>query len=125
MVPEHLLTYSRATKGEEAQAWKSAIDSELKSLAKNGSWELVPQQQMQNVPTPKWVFKRKDIIDADGSQSVKYKARLVCRGFQQVHGVDYHETYAPVVKFTTLRMLLALVAHFDLASIVWQKSSYR
>ena len=42
------------------------------------------------------MFKRKDIIDADGSQSVKYKARFVCRGFQKVHGVYNHETYAPV-----------------------------
>ena len=67
VVPEHLLNYSRATKGEEAQACKGAIDSELKSLAKNGTWELVPRQQTQNVMTPKWVFKRKDIIDADGS----------------------------------------------------------
>ena len=114
VVPEHLPTYSRATKGEEAQAWKGSIDSELKSLAKNGTWALGPRQQTQNVLTPKWVFKRKDIIDADGIQSVKYKARLVCRGCQQVHGVDYHETYAPVVKFATLQMLLALVAHFDL-----------
>ena len=114
VVHEHLLTYSRATKGGEAQAWKGAIDSELKLLAKNGTWELVPRQQTQNVLTPKWVFKRKDTIDADGSPSVKYKARLACRGFQQVHGIDYHATDAPVVKFTTLRMVPAIIAHLDL-----------
>ncbi len=64
--------------------------------------------------TSKWVFKCKEILKADGKISKKYRARLVTRGFQQKEGIDYHETYAPVVKFTTLRMFLSLVAHLDL-----------
>ncbi len=47
-------------------------------------------------------------------QGQKHRSRIVVRGFQQKEGIDYHETYAPVVKFTTLRMVFAIVAKFDL-----------
>ncbi len=50
----------------------------------------------------------------DGSPGTKHRARLVVRGFQQKEGLDYNETYAPAVKFITLRMFFALVAHLNL-----------
>ncbi len=59
-------------------------------------------------------IKRKEIMNPNGSLGRKYRARLVGRGFQQQEGIDYQETYAPVVKFTTLRMFFAIVACLDL-----------
>lgn len=106
---EHL-SYSQATKGEEADSWAKAIQSEMESLKKNGTWVLVPQEQAKNLLTCKWVFKRKDAIKENGTKFLKYKARLVTRGFQQLHGIDYDETFAPVVKHSTLRIFLAIVA---------------
>lgn len=110
ITPDHLLTYATATKGEESQSWKNAIKSEYDSLIENKTWTLVPRSQARNLLTSKWVFKRKDVSDANGGSLVKYKARLVCRGFQQKQGIDYEETYAPVIAFTTLRLFFAICA---------------
>eukprot|EP00873_Tetraselmis_striata_P003478 jgi/Tetstr1/423742/TSEL_014374.t1 len=59
----------------------------------------------------KWVFKTKR--NADGSLA-RYKARLVAKGFSQVHGIDYNDTFAPTVKFTTLRIIFSLAAHYGM-----------
>ncbi len=53
-------------------------------------------------------------MNSDGSRGRKYKARIVTRGFQQKEGIDYAETYAPVVKFNTLRIFFAIVAYLNL-----------
>jgi len=112
--PEHLLTFTEATKGEESHLWREAIASEMDSLRKNQTWVLVPRSEAHNLLSSKWVFKRKETITDSGAHSLKHKARLVTRGFQQKYGVDYEETYAPVVKFCTLRMLFAMVVHHQL-----------
>lgn len=114
IVPEQFLTFRQATKGDESASWVEAINAEMDSLRRNGTWTLVPRRQAKNVLTSWWVFKRKDAISESGEHHTKYKARLVGRGFQQVHGIDYEETFAPVVKFTTQRMFLAIVAMLDL-----------
>ncbi len=111
---EDPLSFSAATKGENAESWLAAIKTELDAIEDNKTWTLVPRTEADNILTSKWVFKCKEILKADGKISKKYRARLVSRGFQQKEGIDYHETYAPVVKFTTLRMFLSLVAHLDL-----------
>jgi Reverse transcriptase (RNA-dependent DNA polymerase) len=61
----------------------------------------------------KWVFKTKLLKNDAGLEVQKYKARPVSKGYSQIHGVDYEETFAPVVKFTSIRVLLAMVTHFD------------
>ena len=90
------------------------MKSEISSLHKNNTWTLVPRSEARNILTPKWVFRRKEIEPPKGASTVKYKARLCARGFQQIYGIDYTETFSPVVTFTSIRTLLALVAAMDL-----------
>ena len=68
-------------------------------LVHNGTWELVPANCKQNVVSHKWIFRTKFL--PDGSID-KYKARLVAKGFHQYPGVDYHNTFSPFVKPTTI-----------------------
>ena len=100
-------TYQEAFEGPEYRKWGEAIREEFGSHVDNGTWELAELPPGKNPITCKWVFRLK--TNADGS--TRYKARLVIRGFEQVHGIDFHETFAPVAKFVTVQVLLALAAH--------------
>jgi hypothetical protein len=93
------------------EIWKEAIQTELRALAANGTWEEVVPPKGANIVTSKWVFKPK--LNLDGSLE-RAKARLVARGFSQILGVDYYDTFAPTVRHDTLRTFLALVALEDL-----------
>ncbi|KAM0000492.1 putative RNA-directed DNA polymerase [Helianthus debilis subsp. tardiflorus] len=81
------------------------MSEEYKALMKNGTWTLVPQVSNVNVVDCKWVYKLKR--DQHGAIK-RYKARLVAKGFNQQPGIDYHETFSPVVKATTIRVVLSL-----------------
>lgn len=107
-------SFKEATTGPKAAFWQASIDKELASQAKNRTWKLVPRTEATNILTSRWVFNVKQLPIANGKSAEMAKGRLVARGFQQVEGLDYSETFAPVIKFTTIRVLLALVAHFDL-----------
>ena len=86
------------------------MKSEMDSLKKNQTWDLV-QLPKDKIALPcKWVYRRKVTPDAKS----RYKARLVAKGFKQEYGVDFDEIFSPVVKMTTLRTLLALVASQDM-----------
>jgi hypothetical protein len=104
-------TFSEAINSSDSGKWKAAIEEEYQSLIQNQTWELVPKPKDRNIVSCKWVFKTK--LGSDGHIE-RYKARLVARGFTQVEGVDYQETYSPVVKMTSIRILLSIVAIFDL-----------
>ena len=80
---------------------------ELAALERTGTWDLVPLPARAVPITCKWVYKIKTKFD--GSVA-RYKARLVARGFQQAHGRDYDETFAPVAHMTTVRTLLAVAS---------------
>jgi hypothetical protein len=104
------ITVDEAFSGPEADAWRQAVKEELGSLNENSTWEPATLPAGFKVVGCKWVFKRKR--DENGNV-VRYKARLVCKGYTQRQGWDYNETFAPVLHHKTLRILLALVAKED------------
>ncbi|CAI7894876.1 unnamed protein product [Closterium sp. NIES-54] len=103
-MPRELATLKEALDSSDAKEWKKAMESELKSIEENGTWELVELPEGCNAITTKWLFKLKS--DADGKIK-RYKSRLVAKGYQQKEKVDYKELLASVVKPTMLRTLLA------------------
>ena len=86
-------------------AWRLAMQAEFDALLSNDTWTLVPRPPGINLVTGKWVFRHK--FKSDGSLD-RYKARWVLRGFTQRPGIDYDETFSPVVKLATIRMVLTL-----------------
>ena len=90
----------------DSSKWICAMEEEMQSLMKNQTWELVQLPQGNHVIGIKWIYKVKD----DG----RYKARLVAMGFAQRKGKEYDEIFAPVVRHTSIRILLAIFAIHDL-----------
>lgn len=91
--------------------WQQAITEELDSLKMNHTWTLVPRPDDKNIVDCKWVFAIKN--DEFGNPA-KYKARLVARGFSQRFAEDYNETFAPVARIASFRILLAFANQFNL-----------
>jgi hypothetical protein len=86
------------------------MEEEYATLLANHTWDLVPCPPGTNVVTDKWLFRHK--LTSDGSLD-RYKARWVLRGFTQRPGVDYDETFRPIVKFATVRAVLSLALSRD------------
>ncbi|GKA07055.1 putative RNA-directed DNA polymerase [Tanacetum coccineum] len=90
--------------------WRQAIKEEYDALMKNGTWSLVPRASTTNVVDGKWVYRLKR--DKNGA-IIRYKARFVAKGCRQEPGIDFHETFSPVVKLTTIRAVLSLAVTND------------
>ncbi|KAI5339875.1 hypothetical protein L3X38_019148 [Prunus dulcis] len=104
-------TFKQAMTSEKRENWFAAMKSELNSMEKNGVWKLVTLPQGCKPIGCKWVYKTKFYSKG---QIDRYKARLVAKGFTQKEGIDFNETFSPVSTKDSLRVIMALVAHFDL-----------
>lgn len=105
---------AEAKRTKEWPYWKAAIEDELKSLDENETWELIPKSELpanKKCVNSRWVLKVK--YHANGNIE-RYKARLVAQGFTQISGIDYNETFAPVVKFSSVRIIIALAVKRNL-----------
>ena len=99
-----------AMSSPEWPKWEKAIQTELETLQCMGTWELMDAPEDQKPIMNKWVFVRK--YNKDGILQ-KYKAHLVARGFSQISGMDYNETFSPVVCLETICAILALAVVKD------------
>ena len=90
---------------EERKEWKDAMIEECQSIMKNDAWDVVPRPEGKSIVTTKWIYKIKHA--AYGSIE-KYKVIFVVRGFSQKEGIDYEETFAPVARYTSIRLVLDL-----------------
>lgn len=101
------VNYNDAVNCEQKEKWLSAMTDEFNSLIQNKTWTLVEKPINASVIDNKWVYKIKYKSNGDIE---RYKARLVVRGFTQEYGVNYYETFSPVVKFPSMRTILAIAA---------------
>jgi hypothetical protein len=81
------------------------MQEEYDSITWNDVWEVVPRLEGKLVVTSRWLYKIK--YAADGSIE-KHKARFVVRRFSQVEGIDYDETFTPIVRYTSIRIIMAI-----------------
>ena len=105
-------SYSEAVSSVDSSKWLISMQEEIESLYKNETWVLVKPPARQRIVGCKWIFNIKEGIP--GVEKARYKARLVAKGYSQVPGVDFNDIFSPVVKHSSIRVLLALVAMHDL-----------
>ena len=109
---EEPATYSEAVTCENSSMWMIAMQEEMESLHKNATWDLVKLPKSKKAIRCKWVYKRKE--GTLGVEEARYKARLVAKGYSQTPGVDFTDVFSPVVKHSSIRALLGIVALHDL-----------
>jgi hypothetical protein len=106
-----LTSYEEAMRSPHSSKWVEAIEDEMKSMSSNNVWDLEEIPKGSKTVGCKWVYKTK----YDSNENLeKYKARLVAKGFTQREGIDYNETFCTVSCKDSFRIIMTLVAHFDL-----------
>ncbi|KAL0382894.1 UNVERIFIED_CONTAM: Retrovirus-related Pol polyprotein from transposon TNT 1-94 [Sesamum calycinum] len=111
MMKDDPINFHQAMECSNSQKWIDAMNEEIKSMKDNDVWELVQSPEDTKPIGCKWIFKTKR--DSKGNVE-RYKARLIAKGYTQKEGIDYKETFSPVSSKDSLRIIMALVAHFDL-----------
>ena len=110
MQPSHKhlipLNQDHSQKQKNIPQWHKAMNEEFDVLLRNSTWTLVHPQPTQNIIGCKWIFRVKRNLDGSVAW---YKIRLVAKGFNQCLGVDFHDTFSPIVKPTTIRVILTIV----------------
>jgi len=105
------VSYKEAMEDEHSSEWFKAMEDEIKSMSTNDVWNLAEIPKGAKMVGCKWVYKTKR--DSRGNIE-RFKARLVAKGFTQREGIDYNETFSPVSTKDSFRIIMALVAHYDL-----------
>ena len=100
-------TYKETMNSTEGLMWKEVIDSDIESMLHNQTWELVELLLGCKTLSSKWVIKRKRKVDGLIN---KYKARLMIKGYKQTECLDYFDTYSPITRINSIRMVLAIAA---------------
>ncbi|GJR30098.1 retrotransposon protein, putative, ty1-copia subclass [Tanacetum coccineum] len=108
-------SYKAAMLVQESNKWLDAMNAEMQSMIDNNVWVLVDLPPNCKTVRSKWIFKK--ITDMDGVIQT-YKARLVAKGYTQIYGVDYEETFSPVVDIRAIRILISITAFNDYE--IWQ-----
>ena len=107
--PSALLTESVSISEKKAwtqEEWKNAMQIELDGLRDLGTFKVVPRPTGRSVIGGRWVLAKK----TGSGGSTKYKARYVCKGYSQIHGIDFNETWSPTLRGQSIRLLVALSA---------------
>ena len=109
---EEPTSYSEAISCDNSSRWMIAMQEEIESLHKNGTWDLVKLPKSKKAVRCKWVYKRKE--GTPGVEEARYKVRLVAKGYSQTPGVDFTDVFSPIVKHSSIRALLGIVAMHNL-----------
>lgn len=117
LIAEHvkfptLDTFEEAIRSKFVDKWKSPMADEIQSMSENNTWKLVLVPQGAKAIESKWVFKIKE--PSNPKDEPRFKARLLAKGFSQREGIDYTKIFALVVKYKTMRILVALPAYYDI-----------
>jgi len=93
------------------EVWKLAMQDEMESMRKNQVWDFVDLSHGRKIIENKWVLKVKRNIDGFNE---RYKARLITKDYTQREGIDYEKIFSPVVRFTSICLILSIIAHLNL-----------
>jgi hypothetical protein len=104
--------YTEAMVFGDRDNWMFAMQEEMQSLEKNGTWDIIHLSAGKKAVRCKWIFKRKK--GSSPSEATRFKARLVAKGFSQIPGIDYNDVFSPVIKYNSIHIFLGIFAMHNL-----------